>query len=266
MAVAVAAIFGFLFLFAFPVFTGGQGSAILGGEWNPYRGQFGILPMLAASVCVSASALLLGWPLALGLCCGIRGMAPRPAARALLILLKGMTAFPTVVYGFAAMFLLVPLMREALGFGSGLCWATASLVLTLSTLPTMVFVMDAGIATTERRMRVTGAALGFRPPQTLTHLVLPACRKNLVAAAALGFGRAVGDALIPLMLAGNAPQWPGALSDSVRTLTAHIGLVIATDSNSAAYSSVFVAGCLLLLVNGIGQLILRLYVRQKANA
>jgi phosphate transport system permease protein len=263
---AVAAIFGFLFLFALPVFTGGQGLSILSGVWNPGRGQFGILPMLAASLCVALSALALGWPLALGLCCGIRGFLPRPVGRLLLMLLRGMTAFPTVVYGFAAIFLLVPIMREGLGRGSGLSWATAGLVLSLVILPTMALVMDAGMRQTERRLRLTGAALGFTREQTLTHLVLPACRKNLLAAAALGFGRAIGDTLIPLMLAGNAPQWPSAAWDSIRTLTAHIGLVLATDSNSAAYGSVFVAGCLLLLVNVTVQLCLRSLLRTGETA
>lgn len=254
---AVAAIFIFLFLFALPVFTSGQGLAILSGEWSPFKGQYGILPMLAASLCVALSALAIGWPLALGLCCGIRGFLPRPLGRALLVMLRGMTAFPTVVYGFAAIFLLVPIMREALGRGSGLNWATASLVLAVVILPTMALVMDAGMRQTEKSLRLTGAALGFTREQTLAHLVLPACRKSLFAAAALGFGRAVGDTLIPLMLAGNAPQWPAMASDSIRTLTAHIGLVLATDSNSAAYGSVFVAGCLLLLVNVAVQLSLR---------
>lgn len=258
-AMAVAGIFCFLILFALPAFTGGQGVTVLGGVWNPSRGLFGIAPMLAATLCVALSALLLGWPLALGLCCCMRGLAPRPVALLLQTLVRGMTAFPTVVYGFAAIFLLVPIMREALGRGSGLNWVTAAMVLALVILPTMVLVMDAGLRDTEERLRLTGAALGFGRAQCLAHIVLPACRKDLLAAAALGFGRAVGDTLIPLMLAGNATQWPAAVTDSVRTLTAHIALVIATDSNSAAYGSVFVAGCLLLAVNVAVQMVLRGY-------
>lgn len=264
VACAVAAVFGFLFLFALPVFTGGQGLAVLSGTWRPETGEFGILPMLTASVCLALSALALGWPLALGLCCSIRGFVPAPLARLLLALLRGMTAFPTVVYGFAALFLLVPFIREAAGSGSGLCWAAAALVLALVALPTMALVMDAGIRQTESRLHLTGAALGFSRRQTLVHLVLPACRGNLSAAAALGFGRAIGDTLIPLMLAGNAPQWPHSVFDSIRSLTAHIGLVLATDTHSAAYGSLFVAGCLLLLVNVGVQLALRVLLARNS--
>ncbi len=266
VALAVLAVFAFLFKFALPVFTGGQGACILSGVWNPFKGQFGILPMLAASLCISLSALLIGWPLALGLCCCMHGFTPRPLGRFLSILLRGMTAFPTVVYGFAAIFLLVPVMREALGHGSGLNWATAALILSLVTLPTMTLVMDAGMHQTERRLRLTGAALGLNRQQVFSHLVLPACRSDLLAAAALGFARALGDTLIPLMLAGNAPQWPTAASDSIRTLTAHIGLVLATDSSSATYGSLFVAGCLLLLANMCVQLMLRTHLRTRGAA
>ncbi|MFV0422479.1 PstC family ABC transporter permease [Oleidesulfovibrio sp.] len=265
VATAVAAIFGFLIVFALPVFSGGQGLSILGAVWHPAKGLYGIMPMLAATVGLSLSALLIGWPLALGVCCCIHGLAPRPAGRALTLLLRGMTAFPTVVYGFAAVFLLVPAMRGVVG-GSGFCIAAAALVLSLVALPTMALVMDAGMQQAENRLRLSGAAIGFTPAQTLVHLVLPACRKNCAAAAVLGFGRAIGDTLIPLMLAGNAPQWPLALSDSVRALTAHIGLVIATDSNSALYSSVFIAGCLLLLFNTIVQLALRAILKSGEQA
>lgn len=258
---AVTAVFGFLAVFALPAVTGGQGLAVLTGGWRPEAGMFGILPMLAASLCTALSALALGWPLALGVCCCARGLAPKWLGRVVLVTVRGMTAIPTVVYGFAALFLLVPLVREAAGRGTGLCWLNAALVLALLVLPTMVLVMDSGMRMAEARLRLTGAAMGLSADKVLLHLVLPACRRDLVAAAALGFGRAVGDTLIPLMLAGNAPQMPGSPFESVRTLTAHIGLVLATDSRSGAYGSLFVAGCLLLFSNLLVQLTLRVLAR-----
>ena len=87
--------------------------------------------------------------------------------------------------------------------------------------------------------------------------MLPKARRNLTAAAVLGFGRAVGDTLIPLMLAGNATQVPGGLTESLRTLTAHMALVTANEVGGAAYNSLFVAGLILLLVNGGVSLALR---------
>lgn len=264
VVLVVIAVFGFLIAFALPVVFSEQGLSTFTATWLPTSGQFGILPMLATSFCLAFLSLILGFPLSLGLCCCLHGFVPRPLAKVLGILVRGMTAIPTVVYGFAAIFLLVPLVRKAFDSGSGFCWLSASLVLAVSIIPTMTLVMDAGLRHAVHRLGITGAALGFSSTQMITHLALPLCRMDMLAAAALGFGRAIGDTLIPLMLAGNAPQWPLHVTDSVRTLTAHIGLVMATDSHSAAYGSLFVAGCLLLGANLIVQLILRLCSRKRS--
>ncbi len=262
LVVAVLAVFGFLVSFALPVVFSEQGLSTFTDTWLPSADQFGILPMLAASLCLAILSLCIAWPLSLGLCCCLHGFAPKPVARVLNIMVQGMTAFPTVVYGFAAVFLLIPIIREAADSGSGFCWLSASLVLALSIIPTMTLVMDAGLRHTVKQLGLTGAALGFSPSQLVAHVALPLCSKDLMAGAALGFGRAIGDTLIPLMLAGNAPQWPTDITLSIRSLTAHIGLVMATDSHSMAYGSLFVAGCLLLCANIVVQLILRSYKRK----
>jgi phosphate transport system permease protein len=84
--------------------------------------------------------------------------------------------------------------------------------------------------------------------QHLLHVALPAVRGSLVAALALGFGRAVGDTVIALMVSGNAPRVPESPSEPLRALTAHIALVLSTDSQGAAYASLFASGMLLCLV------------------
>src|SRR5699024_6598079 len=120
------------------------------------------------------------------------------------------------------------------------------LMLALLILPTMVLVMDSAMRTKEKDVRITAAALGFTRSQTLACLVLPASRRWLLTAAILGFGRAVGDTLIPLLLTGNAPHVPESQFGSLRPLTAHMGLVTATEVGGPAYNSLFVAGGLLL--------------------
>ncbi|MGJ3521968.1 PstC family ABC transporter permease [Nitratidesulfovibrio sp. D1] len=244
----IASVFGFVTVYALPVLLSGQGLAVLSWRWLPAAGQFGILPMVCGSVLLSCSALLLGWPLALGLCGWLHGLGPARPARALRQLVRGMAAVPTVVYGFVSVFLLVPLVRRA-GQGSGLCWLSAALVLALLVLPTMVVIMDAALRERGRALRLTGAALGLSPAQVFAHVMLPGARRWLVTAGVFGFGRAVGDTLIPLMLAGNAPGVPASPFDALRTLTAHMALVMATDAGSTAYHSLFAAGILLLGVS-----------------
>lgn len=157
-----------------------------------------------------------------------------------------MTSVPTVVYGLVAVFLLVPTIRAGFS-GSGFSWLAAMLTLAMLVLPTIVLLVDSQFAVVSPEIRLTAAALGFSRTQTLLHLTLPLSSRGLVAAAVLGFGRAVGDTLIPLMLSGNAVQLPHSLLDPLRTLTAHIALVVATDSQSAAYSSLFACGVILFV-------------------
>lgn len=192
VALALVAIFAFLCLFALPVFMDGQGFAVIAGDWKPATGSYGVLPMLQASMGVAGIALVIGFPLSLGICCGMNGFAPSGVGQMFRGLVRCLTAVPTVVYGFAALFLLVPLVREAAGRGTGLCWLTASLVLALLVVPTMVLVMEAGMGPTVERVRLTGAAMGLNRGQVMVHMVLPLCWRHMAGAAALGFGRAMG--------------------------------------------------------------------------
>ena len=167
-----------------------------------------------------------------------------------------MTAVPTVVYGFAAVFLLAPAIRKGFG-GSGFSWLTASLMLSLLILPTVVLVLQAGLAPRLQAVEMPGRALGMSRLELLWHVVLPTSRGTLLSAAVLGFGRAVGDTMLPLMLAGNAPVAPDSVLSSLRTLTAHMALVTSNEVGGAAYDSLFMAGLVLLLVNAAVSLCLR---------
>lgn len=244
---------------ALPVLLQPGAGSPLGWVWQPYQGHFGILPMCLGSLALAGFALIIGWPLALGLCCWLlteEARAARPLVKLTGLLIRFMTTIPTVVYGFAAVFLLTPLVRTALG-GTGMCLLSAGIMLTLLILPTMVLVLEAGLGPRLERLCPGGQALGFSRLDLLRLFVLPKARRNLAAAAVLGFGRAVGDTLIPLMLAGNATQIPAGLTESLRTLTAHMALVTANEVGGAAYNSLFAAGLILLLVNGGVSLALR---------
>lgn len=254
----IVLLFVMVIAFALPVI--GQSGFGEGGpfswSWQPTQGAFGILPMLGGSLILSVSALLLGWPLALGVCVWTLCIGRGRPVRLVQGTLRLMTAIPTVVYGFAAVFLLTPLVREGLG-GAGLCWLSASLMLTVLILPTMALVLETGLRQRLEALCPGGLAVGFSRMELLWLFVLPDARKNLVTGAIIGFGRAVGDTLIPLMLAGNAPQLPERLADGLRTLTSHMALVTSTEVGGGAYESLFLAGMLLLGINAVVSLALR---------
>ena len=263
-ALTVLAILAFLVYFALPLLQGDQWAALFSWHWRPLQNEFGILPMLAGSFALAVSSLLVAYPLALGVCCFAHGLGPERAARPLRVAVRLMSSVPTVVYGLVASFSLVPLIRGAFS-GSGFCWLAALLTLAVLTLPTIVLLIDSQFERVQGEIRLTAAALGLTRVQQMLQLTLPLSSRGLVVAATLGFGRAIGDTLVPLMLAGNAPQLPHSLLDPTRTLTAHIALVVATDSRSAAYNSLFACGLILFLLTVLVNLGLR-RIRSGATA
>lgn len=244
----VLAVFLFLLYFSWPLFSGQGLAQVMHWSWRPFHDEYGILSMIVGTAGLSVSAMLLACPLAVGVCCFAHGMGPRPAAKVLMAVVQFMTSIPTVVYGFVAVFLLVPRIRATFEHGTGYSWLTAAIMLSLLILPTMVLMLHSQFSMVEPKVRLTAKALGLTEAQKFIHLVFPLSRRGFMAAIVLGFGRAVSDTLIPLMLAGNATQPPHSLLDSIRTLTAHIALVVATDSQSGAYLSLFACGMILFLV------------------
>lgn len=246
-AVYVTLLLAILFIFILFCASDGllkAGPTLWSSVWAPEQQQFGILPMISATLLLSLSSLVLGWLLALGAVSYIHAFGDKYTAWLLSVLLRVMTAIPTVVYGFASVFLLVPYVRDILG-GSGFSWFTATLVLALLITPTMALTMESAVSQIEQESKIAAYALGLSRQEYFAYAVLPAAKSSLRAAALLGFGRAAGDTMIPTVLAGNAVQYPHSAFDAMRTLTAHIGLVLSSDIGGTAYYSLFVAGGLL---------------------
>lgn len=245
---AVLAIFVFLLWFSLPVFQGEMLISLLSWHWRPTENAFGILPMVAGSVCLSVSAMLIAFPAGIGISGFIHGLGPARLAKPLLAIVRFMTSIPTVVYALVSAFLLVPLLRSGFS-GSGFSWLAACLTLSLLILPTIILVLDSQFRLLHEEWHISTTALGISPAQQFLHLTLPLSSHALWMAIALGFGRAIGDTMVSLMLAGNAPQLPLSPLDSIRTLTAHIALVVSTDSQGTAYASLFACGLLLFAVS-----------------
>ncbi len=255
-ALIVLLLFGFLAYFTLPLFAEGQFVELFSTHWRPFYGEFGILPMLVGTLALAISALLFAYPVGLGICLFVHGVGPARLARPALILIHCMTGIPTVVYGFVAVFLLVPLLRNSFAHGTGFSLLAASLTLSIMILPTIVLLINSQLQQIVPTLRLTAAALGISRVQELSRISLPAASYGLLAAAILGFGRAVGDTLIALMVAGNAAQIPDSVFSSIRTLTTHIALVVATDSQSTTYHSLFAAGMILFLTTALINVVL----------
>jgi len=251
VALGVAGVAAFLVASALPLIVSGEFLELLLGRWRPSASppSFGIAPMVAATLLLASTAALIAAPLALGVVAFAQGIGPRPLARLSMATVHFMTGIPTVLYGFVSVFLLVPILRH-LGMG-GFSLLAASLALALLVAPTIVLTLQGRIEAAGPEIRISCAALGLRPADTFLRVLLPLCGPGLLSAILLGFCRAVGDTVIALMVAGNAPQFPGTLLDAGRALTAHIALVLATDWSSPEFRSIAAAGLLLFLFNTV---------------
>jgi phosphate transport system permease protein len=235
-------VFVFMAALGLPILLDGQLLHVLLGPWSPDHGSYGIRPMILGTLCIASLALILAVPVSLGCAVFITVTAPRGLARILHGLVQFMTGIPTVIYGFVGIFLLVPFVREISGQGSGLAILTAGTMLSVLVAPTMILFFADGLAKVPRSYCLAVTALGGTPVQRLIYVMLPQARGSILAGLALGFGRAVGDTMIALMLAGNAVAPPDSVLDSARSLTAHIALIIAADFDSLEFRTLFICG------------------------
>lgn len=249
----------FLLFLGFPVFTGGHVGGILSNPWLPDQNLFGIRSMIAGSLIISCLALFLAFPLSLGSSAFIVCTGPHWAAKSLRRIIGLMAGIPTVVYGFTGIFLLVPLMRGVFS-GSGMSILTAAVLLAVLISPTMIFFFIDAFNRVPRSYLTAASALGGNRVQILVHVLLPCAWPGIASGLLLGLGRAVGDTMISLMVAGNSVGMPNSLLSSARTLTAHIGLVIAADFDSLEFKVLFICGLLLYLFTATLVVIIRLVV------
>ncbi|MCW8858816.1 MAG: ABC transporter permease subunit, partial [Deltaproteobacteria bacterium] len=189
-ALIVVALFGFLAYFTLPLLIDGQFTELFSSHWRPFHGEFGILPMIAGTLALAISALLIAYPLGIGICLFVHGLGPARLARPVLLLIHFMTGIPTVVYGFVAVFLLVPLLRDYFTSGTGFSLLAAALTLSILILPTIVLLINSQLQQVVMTLRLTATALGIARVQELIRISLPAASYGLLAAAMLGFGRA----------------------------------------------------------------------------
>ena len=248
-AALTGAIFLYMLVLAFPLFAHGHVFRVLIQDWAPLQGRYGIRPMIGASLALSFGALALAIPVSLG-CAAFVSIWGRPKP-ALFVrrFVQTMTGIPTVVYGFVGAFLVVPVVRDVFQAGSGRCLFSAILVLSLMISPTMVLFFIDAMESVPKAYVLAASALGAGPAEKFLWVILPCARAGLITGVLLAFGRAFGDTLISLMLAGNAAVFPSSLFHSVRTLTAHIALVIAADFQSLEFASIFACGVFLYAVN-----------------
>ncbi len=194
---------------------------LLGTSWKPANNLYGILPMIVGSFYVTAGALIIGVPIGILTAVFMARFAPRSIYTPLKAAVNLMAGIPSVVYGFFGLVVLVPFIREAFG-GRGMSVLTASVLLGLMILPTIISVSETSIRAVPESYYEGGLALGASHERSVFFTVLPAAKSGIFAGVVLGIGRAVGETMAVMMVAGNQPVIPDSMLSGVRTLTTNI--------------------------------------------
>ncbi len=196
---------------------------LLGTSWKPANNLYGILPMIVGSFYVTAGALMIGVPIGILTAVFMARFAPRSIYAPLKAAVNLMAGIPSVVYGFFGLVVLVPFIREAFG-GRGMSVLTASVLLGLMILPTIISVSETSIRAVPESYYEGGLALGASHERSVFFTVLPAAKSGIFAGVVLGIGRAVGETMAVMMVAGNQAVIPDSMLSGVRTLTTNIVL------------------------------------------
>ena len=194
---------------------------LLGTEWRPENNIFGILPMIVGSLYVTAGALVIGVPVGILTAVFMARFCPPKLHKILTPAIGLMAGIPSVVYGFFGLVVLVPFVREYIG-GRGMSVLTASVLLGLMILPTIISVSESAIRAVPNTYYEGALALGATHERSVFFTVVPAAKSGIFAGIVLGVGRAIGETMAVMMVAGNQPLIPDSLTDGVRTLTTNI--------------------------------------------
>ena len=222
--VAVGLICLFLFANGIPAInTIGWSEFLLGREWSPTDEPplFGIFPMILGSVYITAGAITVGVPVGILTAVFLAKVCPKPLYRAIKPMVGLLAGIPSVVYGFFGVVALVPLVRELFG-GNGSSILTASLLLGIMILPTIISISESAIRSVPEELYNGAVALGASHERAIFAVVLPAAKSGILASIVLGIGRAIGETMAVIMVAGNQARVPDGILKGVRTLTANI--------------------------------------------
>ena len=235
-----------------PVFARIKLSAFLFGQsWYPTADPplMGIWPLIAASFTVTAGAMVVCVPVGVGTALFIHELASHSQRAFLKPVIELLAGIPSIVYGFFGMVIVAPFLQNLLGIPTGLCAFTASLVLGIMATPTVASLAEDALSFVPRSFREASLALGANRWQTLTKVVVPAAGSGISTAIILGMGRAVGETMTVLMVAGGAAMVPKSLFDPVRPMTSTIAAEMGEAVlGSLHYHALFAIGLILFLI------------------
>ena len=252
--VIVMMICGFLFAKGLPTMVEiGVGDFLLGTKWKPSIDVYGIMPMILGSFYVTVGALVIGVPVGILTAIFMAYFCPEKLYGILKPAVELLAGIPSVVYGFFGLVMLVPLVRDNFG-GTGFGILTASILLGIMLLPTVISVAEAALHAVPKSYYEGALALGADHTHSVFSIIVPAAKSGIFAAIVLGIGRAIGETMAVIMVAGNQARIPQSLLDGVRTMTANIVIEMgyATDLHRDALIATAVVLFIFIVIINVG--------------
>ncbi len=236
---------------------------LAGQKWKPGNNLYGILPMILGSIYVTAGAIIIGVPIGILTAVFMSRFCPKPVYKVVKPAIDLLAGIPSVVYGFFGMVVIVPVVSRLFG-GSGKSMLTASILLGIMILPTIIGVSESAINAVPSSYYEGSLALGASHERSVFFATLPAAKSGILAGVILGVGRAIGETMAVIMVAGNQARMPKGILEGVRTMTANIVLEMgyATDLHREALIATAVVLFVFILIINLSFSI----ISRKANA
>ena len=194
---------------------------LFGTKWKPSSGYYGIFPMIIGSILVTGIAVVIGVPI--GILCAVfmSHYCPKKLYRFVKPAINLLAGIPSIVYGFFGLVVIVPIMKELFG-GSGKSLLTAGILLGIMILPTVIKTTESSLNAVPKNYYEGALALGATHERSVFFASLPAAKSGILAAIILGVGRAIGETMAVILVAGNQTVIPKSITSGIRTLTSNI--------------------------------------------
>ena len=229
---------------------------LFGAEWAPSAAdpQYGILPFILTSIYGTAGALIIGVPIGFLTAVYLAKLAPKKVKVVIEQAVSLLAGIPSVVYGLVGMMVLVPGIRKLFGIPDGSGLFAAIIVLAIMILPSIIKMSVTALEAVPKEYEDASLALGATPKETYFRVSVPAAKSGIAASVVLGVGRAIGEAMAVMMVAGNAPNMPDSIFQSVRFLTTAVASEMAYSDvgslhRNALFSIALVLFLFIMLIN-----------------
>ena len=194
---------------------------IFGRKWKPSNEVFGIFPMIIGSIYITAGAVIIGVPIGILTAVYLARFCPEKLYKIIKPAVDLLAGIPSVVYGFFGLCVIVPFVRKHIG-GDGNSILTASILLGFMILPTIINVSESSIRAVPEKYYQGALALGATHERSVFCTVVPAAKSGIMAGIVLGIGRAIGETMAVIMVAGNQARMPKGILEGIRTMTSNI--------------------------------------------